>query len=32
MSVSLLALLGFVSWTLLLLVMMEVIRSKLVLT
>lgn len=32
MSASLLALLGFVSWTLLLLVLMEVIRSKLVLT
>lgn len=32
MSVSLLALLGFVAWTLLLLVLMEVIRSKLVLT
>ncbi|MCB1980554.1 MAG: MAPEG family protein [Rhodoferax sp.] len=32
MSVSLLALLGFVAWALLLLVLMEVIRSKLVLT
>ena len=32
MSTSLLALLGFVSWTLCLLVLMEVIRSKLVLT
>ena len=32
MSVSLLALLGFVAWTLLLLVLMEVVRSKLVLT
>ena len=32
MSTSLLALLGFVSWTLALLVLMEVIRSKLVLT
>ena len=32
MSTSLLALLGFVSWTLFLLVLMEVIRSKLVLT
>lgn len=32
MSVSLLALLGFVTWTLLLLVLMEVIRSWLVIT
>jgi uncharacterized MAPEG superfamily protein len=32
MSTSLLALLGFVSWSLFLLVLMEVIRSKLVLT
>ncbi len=32
MSVTLLALLGFISWTLFLLVLMEVIRSKLVLT
>ena len=32
MSVSLLALQGFVAWALLLLVLMEVIRSKLVLT
>ena len=32
MSTSLFALLGFVSWALLLLVLMEVIRSKLVLT
>lgn len=32
MSVSLLALLGFVAWTLLLLVLMEAIRSKLVVT
>ncbi len=32
MSTSLLALLGFISWTLLLLVVMEVIRTKLVLT
>jgi len=32
MSTSLLALLGFVSWSLLLLVLMEVIRSQLVLT
>ncbi len=32
MSASLLALLGFISWTLFLLVLMEVIRSKLVLT
>jgi uncharacterized MAPEG superfamily protein len=32
MSVSLLALLGFISWSLGLLVLMEVIRSKLVLT
>lgn len=32
MSPSLLALLGFISWTLLLLVLMEVIRSKLVIT
>ena len=32
MSPTLLALLGFLSWTLLLLVLMEVIRSKLVLT
>ena len=31
MSISLLALLGFVSWTLFLLVVMEVIRTKLVL-
>lgn len=32
MSTSLLALLGFISWTLTLLVLMEVLRSKLVLT
>src|SRR5690242_7976336 len=32
MSATLLALLGFIAWTLLLLVLMEVIRSKLVLT
>lgn len=32
MSPSLLALLGFISWTLVLLVLMEVIRSKLVVT
>jgi uncharacterized MAPEG superfamily protein len=32
MSTTLLALLGFLSWTLVLLVLMEVIRSKLVLT
>ena len=32
MSTSLLALLGFIAWTLFLLVLMEVIRSKLVLT
>lgn len=32
MSTTLLALLGFLSWTLFLLVLMEVIRSKLVLT
>lgn len=32
MSASLLALLGFIAWTLLLLVLMELIRSKLVLT
>lgn len=32
MSTSLLALLGFISWTLFLLVLMELIRSKLVLT
>ena len=32
MSTTLLALLGFLSWTLLLLVLMEAIRSKLVLT
>jgi len=32
MSPTLLALLGFISWTLLLLVLMETIRSKLVLT
>ncbi len=32
MSASLLALLGFISWTLLLLVVMEVLRSRLVLT
>lgn len=32
MSVTLLALLGFLCWTLLLLVLMEVMRSKLVLT
>ena len=32
MSITLLALLGFLSWTLLLLVVMEALRSKLVLT
>ncbi len=32
MSASLLALLGFISWTLFLLILMEAIRSKLVLT
>jgi uncharacterized MAPEG superfamily protein len=32
MSTTLLALLGFISWTLFLLVIMEVVRSKLVLT
>ncbi|MEO8297193.1 MAG: hypothetical protein ABI574_05225 [Burkholderiales bacterium] len=32
MSISLFALLGFISWTLLLLALMELIRSKLVLT
>ena len=32
MSTTLLALLGFLSWTLLLLVLMEALRSKLVLT
>lgn len=32
MSITLLALLGFLSWTLLLLVLMELLRSKLVLT
>jgi len=32
MSVSLLALLGFICWTLLLLILMEAVRSKLVLT
>jgi hypothetical protein len=32
MSTTLLALLGFLSWTLFLLVLMEAIRSKLVLT
>lgn len=32
MSPSLLALLGFIAWTLLLLVLMEIIRSKLVIT
>ena len=32
MNTTLLALLGFLSWTLLLLVLMETVRSKLVLT
>ena len=32
MSTSLLALLGFISWTLLLLALMEVLRSRLVVT